>query len=327
VISIIIPVYNSENTLRRCLDSILSQTFRNFECIIVDDGSTDKSLSICNSYSQSDKRIKVIHQNNAGVSSARNTGLNNSLGEYIAFVDSDDLVLPEMYQFLFGAITQNNADIICCGYSHRGKKYVAPDFFYSENQAKAVFDLKKAELFDYIWNKLYKKDILDINNIRFSPDQSFGEDILFNLKYFSVIHTMLNIQKVLYIYTYNFDSVSKKRPSLEKSYFRFINVSKVIIALKGFDKDYFISLILAMDFTYTVFLVRNFYIPFQSPCNKRVDLISNIRSFYRQNKAKKTFRLTKYFLFYYFLTKMPVMLIDKFFLFIFSIIYKIRGYA
>ena len=97
-ISIIIPVYNSENTLRRCIDSVLNQTFTDFECLLIDDGSKDRSGEICDEYAQMDSRVRVFHKENGGVSSARNVGLDNARGEWITFCDSDDTVTAEWLQ-------------------------------------------------------------------------------------------------------------------------------------------------------------------------------------------------------------------------------------
>lgn len=116
IISIIVPVYNVELYLRQCLDSILSQTFKDWECILIDDGSTDSSPSICDEYVSRDSRFKVAHKINEGLSSARNEALKLAKGEYIGFVDSDDWIEPEMYEVLYSNIKEYNADISMVGY-------------------------------------------------------------------------------------------------------------------------------------------------------------------------------------------------------------------
>lgn len=326
VISIVVPVFNSAAYLSNCVDSIRSQTFRDFECILVDDGSTDNTLALCEHYGKLDHRIKVQHQNNSGVSSARNLGLRNCAGEYIAFVDSDDTVLPEMYHVMLDARMKYDSDVVCCGYLHKGKTYSIPDFFYSDNQAKGAYELEKGELFGLIWNKIYKKKILEENNIYFSPGQFFGEDMIFNLRYFSFINNILNIPNALYIYNEsNVSSISKNRPSLEQSHVRFTLVSKEIIKLK--DTAAYINFLLAMDFSYTVFLIRNLYIPVLSPCKKRQKIISEIKFVYRTNNAKKSFRGGKYFILYNFLNCLPFFIVDRAFMFGFSIIFRVRGYS
>lgn len=111
LISVIIPVYNMEKYLRRCLDSVLAQDYTNLEILVVDDGSTDGSWAICQEYARKDARITVIHQENGGLSAARNTGLDRATGAYIAFVDSDDYILPNMYSAMLACKNREDADI------------------------------------------------------------------------------------------------------------------------------------------------------------------------------------------------------------------------
>ena len=115
-LSIIIPVYNTEKYLHRCVDSVLQQNMSDYELILVDDGSTDGSGKICDEYKEKDSRVKVIHTQNQGVSKARNTGLELSSGEYIGFVDADDYIDADMYEKLIEASIDSNADVCCCGY-------------------------------------------------------------------------------------------------------------------------------------------------------------------------------------------------------------------
>lgn len=117
LISVIIPVYNAEKYLRRCLDSVVAQTYRNLEIICVDDGSVDESGKICDQYAVRDARIKVIHQENQGLSAARNKGLDAAEGEYIAFVDSDDYILEDMFERLYIALTRFNTMYVICGFN------------------------------------------------------------------------------------------------------------------------------------------------------------------------------------------------------------------
>ena len=114
VLSIIVPVYNLENYLCKCIDSILGQTYRDFEVLLVDDGSTDSSLSICLQYAETDSRICVFHKDNGGASSARNLGLEKARGQYISFIDGDDFIEPDLYERLLEDLLKTNADISCC---------------------------------------------------------------------------------------------------------------------------------------------------------------------------------------------------------------------
>lgn len=132
LISIIVPVYNVEPYLEQCIDSILNQSFRDFELILVDDGSPDRCGEICDRYAAADDRIRVIHQKNGGVSAARNAGMEVSKGKYIVFVDSDDMVHPLYLEHLYKAIQKHNADISMCWFSRFEKNPT-----YDENQAYA----------------------------------------------------------------------------------------------------------------------------------------------------------------------------------------------
>ena len=116
LLSIIVPVYKVEKYLTACLDSILMQTYTNFELIVIDDGSPDGCPSICDSYAARDKRLRVIHQNNAGLAAARNKGLDEARGDLIGFVDSDDTISPSMYMVLYEAMSGSKADISVCNY-------------------------------------------------------------------------------------------------------------------------------------------------------------------------------------------------------------------
>ena len=116
LISVVIPVYNTEKYLKECIDSVINQSYNNLEIILVDDGSTDNSLEICNKYADMDKRIKVIHKNNGGLSDARNVGIENANGKYITFVDSDDFIENDMYELLYNDVCENNAEIAGCDY-------------------------------------------------------------------------------------------------------------------------------------------------------------------------------------------------------------------
>ena len=117
-LSVIVPVYKVEPYLQKCIDSILAQTFRDFELILVDDGSPDNCPAICDAAAEKDERIVVIHRENAGLSAARNAGLSAARGDYIGFVDSDDYIAPEMYQTLYDAMIKNDAQLAVCNYTY-----------------------------------------------------------------------------------------------------------------------------------------------------------------------------------------------------------------
>jgi glycosyltransferase EpsJ len=317
-----VPVFNSAKYLSNCVDSIRSQTFKDFECILVDDGSTDDTLALCKKYSELDSRIKVLHQNNSGVSSARNLGLRRSTGEYIAFIDSDDTVLPEMYQKMYADI--KNYDVICCGFKHKNFIFTENFQFTGASQAETVFRLENAGLFGTIWNKLYKREIIEKNHILFSEGYSFGEDFLFNLTYFSFTDSAFCLDDVLYEYNINEQSISKNRPNLNQSIHRFRSVTRQILQLYELPGRRFHNRILALDFTYTVFLIRNLYTIHNH--YKRLIHLSDIKSFYKKNTAFYSFRSFRYRFFYLLFMYTPILLFDTLCFLFFHLIFITRKY-
>ena len=176
-ISIIVPVYNMERYLKECLDSIKAQDFKNWECILVNDGSTDSSPSICDDYAAQDTRFKVIHKKNGGLSSARNAALKKASADYIGFVDADDWIEPNMYELLFNLIKENDADIAQTGYwnEYRGRKSTKHITSSTKiiDGASAMHEIGFDRLPNYVWNKLHHRRII---NCEFPEGRNF-EDI------------------------------------------------------------------------------------------------------------------------------------------------------
>ena len=165
-VSIIVPVYQVEKYIRQCIDSILAQTFTDFELILVDDGSKDNSGKICDEYAEKDKRIRVIHKENGGLSDARNKGLDNAAGKYFMFVDGDDYIAPNMAECLHNSILKADADIAACNYRYIFESDGKKDFT-TENKAEVlnaneIFYNRKNErnygFWTVAWNKLYKAE-------------------------------------------------------------------------------------------------------------------------------------------------------------------------
>lgn len=179
LISIIIPIYNVEKYLEECIESVISQTYRNLEIILVDDGSTDRCLEICKKYEKKDNRIKVIHQENAGVSVARNIGIDFSTGQYIGFVDSDDFIEKDMYEELYQDLNVEKADIAGCDYYiYDTCKSTKSDILTKTKSVmkteEALIKMNQLRGFGVgVWNKLYKRELF--NGIRF-PIGKRGED-------------------------------------------------------------------------------------------------------------------------------------------------------
>lgn len=189
MISIIIPVYNCISSLSRCVASIQNQTFKDWEILLVDDGSTDGSASMCDYVASSDNRIRVLHKSNDGVSSARNMGLDHAKGEYVMFCDSDDWVESKWCQQLYFAAVNNPGCLPICNYyrstfDHEKINRKDQCKKLEEHIAKAdFFSLNQYELLGIPWNKIYLRSVLEDNYIRFRQELSLGEDMIFNLDY------------------------------------------------------------------------------------------------------------------------------------------------
>lgn len=224
-ISIIVPIYNVEKYLDRCVQSLLNQTLKNIEIILVDDGSPDKCPQMCDDYAQKDTRIKVIHKTNAGLGFARNSGLEIATGEYVAFVDSDDYVDTTMYEKLYNETINYKYDIVYCGFVVENKDKST----FSENtknrtlyKNKEIIELcrnmiacnpkEKKERTESmaVWHGIYKKEIINRNNIKFESERDIlSEDIVFDASFLPLCKSIRNIPDSLYIHCYNNESLSK----------------------------------------------------------------------------------------------------------------------
>lgn len=218
-ITIIVPIYNVEMYLPKCVDSILSQSYRNLEIILVDDGATDSSGLICDSYACKDARIKVIHKINGGLSDARNAGLDLAHGEYIAFVDSDDYIEPDMIIKLYEACKNQKADIAVCG-----RKQVWDDGKYSKMfcvENTIVYTSKQAieqvllngTMDSAAWDKLYKNNLFD--GMRY-PVGVLHEDINFTSRLFYKAQKIIKIPYIGYNYRMRLGSITKQNFKAKK---------------------------------------------------------------------------------------------------------------
>ena len=210
-VSVIIPVYNVEEYIVRCLDSIINQTYKNLEIIIIDDGSTDNSPEICDKYAMADERIIVIHKENSGVSSARNKGIEIATGDFIGFVDSDDFLEPDMYEVLVSMITSDDIDIATCGYS---MDYPDGKVVFMENEGKVplypvpVKDFlgyvyirdKYRNVAGYIVTKIIRASVIKENDILFDENMVMTEDILFLAYVLMLSKKIVYTNKRLYHY-------------------------------------------------------------------------------------------------------------------------------
>lgn len=222
MISIIIPVYNVSQYLNRCLNSVLTQSYRDLEILIIDDGSTDDSGDICNHYAAEDNRIKVIHLENCGVSAARNIGLSMAHGEYIAFIDGDDWINQYYFELLHNALENTNCEIAMCHYREVWNEDFSSDI--SENKEFSIDVITNNRLYemllaipidtyrsssipyDVIWGKLYKKDIL--KGLFFK--KIWMEDVEFNSRLYMRVEKAVIIQLPLYTWIQYPQSLHRK---------------------------------------------------------------------------------------------------------------------
>ena len=211
LLSVIVPVYNAEKYLENCLNSIKNQTYSNFECLLINDGSRDNSEEICLKYVNEDFRFKYFKSENKGVASARNIGLDTAIGQYIAFVDSDDILEPNMYEILIKELEINDVDLVGCNYDKPSFSSVNIYNNYDTynkvfiNGAKDVCDNVTGDHFSLeglVWNKVYKKEI--IGNIKYR-DLKFSEDAYFTIELLANNPNIksIYIDKILYHYTQN----------------------------------------------------------------------------------------------------------------------------
>lgn len=212
LLSIIIPVYNAEKFLDKCINSLLCQTLSDFEIILVDDGSTDASLEMCYKFEQIDNRIKVFSQVNSGQSKARNIGIANAKGKYIAFVDSDDWVDSDYYAKLVDACERNDADISCASilrvrkYSQKFRINYISENVFTEPQAK--INAARVPEMCYVWNKVYRRSFLDKLNLKFIEGMFFEDvDFVTRAVYFS--NKIVTVPGTYYHYRVNGDSTVK----------------------------------------------------------------------------------------------------------------------
>ncbi|HJA32853.1 MAG TPA: glycosyltransferase [Candidatus Mediterraneibacter merdigallinarum] len=212
LISVIVPIYNVEQYLNQCLQSICSQSYKNLEIILVDDGSSDRCPELCDVWAEKDSRIRVIHKQNGGLSDARNAGMVCAKGEYIAFVDSDDWIEKDLYQKLWSELHQNNAQIAACGIvkvfettSEEQKIYSKQKIFTNEEALQTL--LKGQDFCAVAWNKLYKRDVIE--DIRF-PVGRLHEDEFFTYRVIANASKLVLVPEAKYYYRQRAGSIMDK---------------------------------------------------------------------------------------------------------------------
>ena len=250
LISVIIPVYNVEKYLEKCLNSVINQTYKNLEIIVIDDGSTDNSGKICDEYAKKDSRIIVIHTENGGVSSARNKGLEVAKGEYIGFVDSDDYIEDNMYEILYRNLVKFDVDISMCNYyivrnnKKTYHKHNIDDILLIDNKEK-FFELLNSNYYKgFLCNKLFKSDIMQKKKLE--EDIYVCEDLLFISQIADISERFCFDNRCFYNYVMRENSaisgkITEKNFSVLNAYKKVIDIVKKYnekIA-RGYEIDYF----------------------------------------------------------------------------------------
>lgn len=220
LVTVIVPVYNVDEYLEECLESLIKQTYSNLEIILINDGSTDSSAKICDEYSSKYSNILVIHQKNQGVSIARNNGINMAKGDYLLFVDSDDIISELYVETMVETMNNNNCELVECSYTYN---LMDLEHEYIENKIESyksniVFNkmLSKNKFNGYIWNKIFIKDIIQKNKIYFKENVLIWEDMLFVLEYLKSIKKVVIIDNKFYYYRNRIDSCCNEKISIEK---------------------------------------------------------------------------------------------------------------
>lgn len=215
LISIILPVYNAEKNVSSTIESILSQTYENFELIIINDGSSDSSDDICKKFQNADNRIVYISRNNEGVSKTRNEGISLSKGKYLMFVDADDSLKNTMLEIMVKSI--NMSSLAICGYERINekssfcvKKYITDEKFDASNYDRMIEKLQNNNLFNQVWNKIFLKRNIVNNNVKFDESLSLGEDFRFVLDYLNYCDNVNVISDVLYRYENSTNGLNAK---------------------------------------------------------------------------------------------------------------------
>lgn len=233
-ISVILPIYNVEKFLKQSVESVLNQTYKNLEIILVDDGTKDSSDKMCDDYAKKDSRIKVIHKENGGLSSARNAGLDIATGKYVMFLDADDFFEPNSCEVLYNEIEKRQADYVVGNYihvTHDGIKWENPLFDPNlyDNFKLSITDYQKSffVMNSVVWNKIFRRDFIEQNKLRFIP-KALAEDAIFST--YCYVHTdnAYFINDVVYNYRQNEENVSIST-NCTKTYFERLNESYKLI--------------------------------------------------------------------------------------------------
>lgn len=285
LISIIIPVYETEQTIERCLVSLINQSYEHLEIILVDDGSTDQSGFLCDLYAEKDNRIKVIHQQNRGASDARNAGIRAANGDYIGFVDSDDWCERDMYRHLYQLSDEGKADVAICSFvfdksdgrcfTESSTRIDRPLVLTRGQALQSIAGSRKFEKAGYnVWNKLFSHQLINENAILFNDELTYGEDAFF------LVTAILAAQKIVYqpipVYHYCQNLKSLENQAITDHHFSRVKMGQLvalnkIIAQVGTDYPTAVSAIKGSVCAAALLLLRDFFV-----CRSRDSAIRRI---------------------------------------------------
>lgn len=272
--TIIVPIYNAEDFLRKGLDSILNQNFTDFELILINDGSTDQSLEICNIYAKLDTRIKVFTQKNTGVSSARNLGIKNAAGDYITFIDSDDFVGASFLKRFSEVLNKESYDLVISGFTlyyendttkNSVKLLKAEDLNKTDSVGQKIARAEMSYLLSGPFAKIFRREIISANKIFFDVNFHFGEDAIFNHTFMQYLSTTQIINSVEYYYVQSErDSLVKRKYPYQKTmdYIKDLTVLR-LNTIDRFDikDELYIDFIEKEKTLYTISALESMYVP------------------------------------------------------------------
>lgn len=299
LISIVVPVYNVEPYLRKCIESIIQQTYKNIEILLIDDGSKDNSGKICDDFAKEDARIKVIHKKNGGLSDARNVGIDNAKGEYITFIDSDDYISSGYIKYLYNLLVAYNADISICEFEYITESGKRLNHVQDNNnislfdKRNALYELLDSKLFsNSAWAKLYKTSLFD--NIRY-PVGKLYEDVDTTYRVFMRSNKIVFGAQIHYYYLYRIGAISKQKfteQRMDAIYFAETMVDKITEQYPDLIKigkcrlfDFYITILKMLD--------SNKSSDYYKKIKIKLKQVRKTVLFYRQSGFKRKFEVIK----------------------------------
>ncbi len=311
LVSVIVPVYNTEKYLQKCIDSIVNQSYRNIEVILIDDGSTDNSASICDKFAENDNRVIVFHKDNEGLSVARNFGIDRATGEYILFVDSDDYIDAMMIEKLHNKIVLDNADISICSFNYidengkildlKAEDKVVLDRLFTSKEAYDGLCSDNKTSYIVSWNKLYKKKLFD--TIRF-PRWKQHEDLMVAHLIYEKCDRITTVNEPLYYYLQRDSSIMGQKFNI-----KFLDMAEAYyICAKFFiDKSLWYHAVFSFKYMRRIMAIGRLRLDFKNTLvDKRYRELKNYYNsiFLKVLLHTKTFKTFKYTLLFYFSPKL-----------------------